>query len=437
MEKRPSCLRLGCISLVIAGLVVLLFSGGLLAVVSQRPELGAQGADWLRSRIGDRAVADLEMVVFQLQDSLHRFEYRLGIAAPAAPWSAGPILRLGASPAAATPTSQGSASLLPALPTLTPLPGIRSGKLSSLPSPQATGQPPAVESSVATPTAPPTPPTWKPADLRPLGTLPGEGVWSPYIQEQDGRTVAYRTFLQPDPHRSFAIVAIVAFDLAHVRLHYVLGYEEPFSPDSPKRSGAMPEADKVPGLLLAMFNGGFKATHGRFGAMAGGVVALPPRQGIGTLAIYDNGEVKIGIWGQDIQDSPDLQAWRENGPLVIQDGQVNPEIYNNSPSDWGYTVKDVSPTLRSGIGISADGRTLYYFAGPSLSMEALAQGMLTAGVYRSLQLDINNYWVHFVAAHDQGGKLLLEPLLPDSMKENIDRYLYPHGRDFFYVTAQP
>jgi hypothetical protein len=433
MDQHSSRLRRSCLSLLIAGLVVLLLAGGLLVVITQRPDIGARGADRLRSLIGDRAVAELEMAVFQLQDDFHRLEYRLGVAAPAAPWQVSPTALSQVKAVTGTPPS---ASPTPPLQSMHASDAIVANSTASL----SAAQSPSESSTPFPPAAPPptpTPEVWHPADLTPLGTLPGEGVWSPYIQEKDGRTVAYRTFLQPDPARPFAVVAVVSFDLAHVRLHYVLGFEEPFSPNGPKRSGAMPQADKVPGLLLAMFNGGFKATHGQFGAMSDGVVALPPRPGLGTLAIYKDGQVKLGIWGQDIQDSPDLQAWRQNGPLVVQDGQINPEIYNNSPQDWGYTVKDVSPTLRSGIGLSADGQTLYYFAGPSLSMEALAKSMLAAGAYRSLQLDINNYWVHFVAARDQGGKFLLEPLLPDLMKENIDRYLYPHGRDFFYVTAQP
>jgi Phosphodiester glycosidase len=428
MENKSSCLRRGCYGFVIVALAAFLLSAGLLALISQRPELGAQGADRLRSLIGDRAVAALEMAVFQVQDGLHRLEYRAGIAAPVAPWMV--------SSATTTFPSPIQTPQIGVIPTLTPVQNLQtsgsSGK-STQPTPSQASQPPL---DLIIPPATSNPPAWQLPDMPSLGSLPGEGVWSPYIKEQDGRIVAYRTFLQPDPDRPFAVVAIVAFDLAHTRLHYVLGFEEPYSPTAPKRSGAMPEADKAPGVLLAMFNGGFKATHGQFGAMADGVIALPPRDGIGTLAIYNDGRVKIGIWGEDIQASPDLQAWRQNGPLVVQDGQIDPEIYNNSPKDWGYTVKDVSPTLRSGIGISRDAQTLYYFAGPSLSMEALAKSMVAAGVYRALQLDINNYWVHFVAVQDQDSELLLEPLLPDFMKENIDRYLFPHGRDFFYVTAK-
>jgi hypothetical protein len=112
-------------------------------------------------------------------------------------------------------------------------------------------------------------------------------------------------------------------------------------------------------------------------------------------------------------------------------------VYSDSPSDWGYTVGGKSPTWRSGIGISADGMTLYYVCGPSLTIEALANSLLAAGSAEAIQLDINPYWVHFVAVRRDGNKLILDPLFPGQMKENIDRYLWNYTRDYFYVTGEP
>jgi hypothetical protein len=267
-----------------------------------------------------------------------------------------------------------------------------------------------------------------------LGSLNGEGVWSDYIQDSSGQAIAYRTYLQPDPSRPYAIVGVIAFDTSQMRLHFMLGSTEPYAPDGPRRTGQMPAEDKAPGLLIAMFNGGFKARHGHFGAMANGLVALPPRDGLGTITIDKDGSLQLGEWGSEIIASPDLVAWRQNGPLVVHNGQINSRIYNNSPADWGYTVEDVSPTWRSGIGLSADGKTFYYLCGSSLSMEMLAKSMLASGIFNGMQLDINNYWVHFVAVRDHNNTLSLEPLFPDMMFENIDRYLYAYSRDYFYVT---
>ncbi len=151
-------------------------------------------------------------------------------------------------------------------------------------------------------------PAWQPSALTPFGTLAGEGNWSPYLYTADGQTaVAYRTFLQPDPLRPYSIAAIVAVDLQATRLHFVLGTVEPLPlVAQPTRTGTIPNADLQPGILLATFNGGFKARHGHYGAMADGVTALPPIAGLATVAIYANGQVKIGEWGTDIKASPDL-----------------------------------------------------------------------------------------------------------------------------------
>jgi hypothetical protein len=122
---------------------------------------------------------------------------------------------------------------------------------------------------------------------------------------------------------------------------------------------------------------------------------------------------------------------------VIHNRTINPVVYNNSPTDWGYTVNGYSPTWRSGVGLSQDGQTLFYFAGSYLTMETLAKVMILARAWEAIQLDINSYWVHFVAVRADGTKLGLEPLFPDMMRENINRYLYAYTRDYFYITALP
>jgi hypothetical protein len=230
-------------------------------------------------------------------------------------------------------------------------------------------------------------------------------------------------------------VAVVAFDLTHTRLHYVLGSQEPSLPKGPRGTGKIAPEDKTPGVLLSTFNGGFKATHGQFGAMENGVVALPPREGLGVVAIYQDGHVQIGEWGTDIvTQTNNMIAWRENGRLIIQQGKITPRVYSNLISDWGGTIDGKIVTWRSALGLSADGNTLYYFAGPSLSMPALAKAMMAVGTFQGMLLDINAYWVHFAAIRADGDKLTADPLLPE-MKQAKDRYLSPYSRDFFYVTT--
>lgn len=432
MDKKKRFIRLIVVAIIILiGGIFLVGAGGYIAFVKY-PSIGAQGSDALRKVIGDDAVARLEGLVFQAQDTLHRLQYRAG-AEPQAPWSAAVPGRTGVqeNPASQAVTALKTAEAL--------------GQLLPTPSPQAqgTGAPDATSSpgTALNPMETPAAPVGEavcPLSVSSIGTMKGEGIWVPYLTDGfTGKVAACRTFFQPDSERPYAIVAVVAFHLDTVDLHYVLGSQEPASDVPVDRPGIIPPADVQPGLLLAVFNGGFKARHGHFGVMANGVTLIPPKQDFGTIALYKDGTLRIGAWGTDIVDTPDIVFWRQNGPLLVQNGQINPRIYNQSTQDWGSSVDGSFPvaTWRSAMGISADGKTMYYAAGPSLTLQSLAQALITAGADQAVQLDINNYWVYFGEVTFDQGKPKTVPLFPE-WKDNPDRYLHPYIRDFFYITAK-
>jgi len=400
-------LRCGRTLAVVVGLVVAALAGCLAAVVVW-PDLGGQGADRLRDWLGDQPVAQLENIVFGVQDAANGWMARLGWVHPAAPWVVPPTnLATARHPLAAR-----------AAPTLV------------VPRPRAAS--PAAPANSAVPAENG---TWPPAPLPAIGTLTGVGVWTPYLHEPSGTIVAYRTFLQPDPHRPYAIAAIVAFDTRHTSFHLVLGSDEPRSPVVIARPGTIPAGDIRPGVLLAAFNGGFKARHGHFGVMVDGVTVLPPRPGFGTVALYEDGRVRIGAWGTDIVAQKDILAWRQNGPLVIQNGQINPHTADITSQDWGIILNGVTAVWRSGLAISADGRILYYVAGTSLTLPTLARTLATTGAASALQLDINTTMVHFdtFSATPRGWASM--PLLAVMKPQHDDRYLTGSTRDYFYVTA--
>jgi hypothetical protein len=240
----------------------------------------------------------------------------------------------------------------------------------------------------------------------------------------------------PDPERPYATVAVIAFDLTRTDLHYILGLEEPKLPDGPGGPGIIPAADKQPDHLLAAFNGGFMATHGEYGAMSNGIVALPAKKDYGTIAILESGEVQIGEWGNDISPDEQFIAWRQNARMVVHNGQINDRVYSGSIITWGGNINGDILTWRSGIGLSADRQTLYYFAGPSISMPTLAQAMMAADVHNGILLDINASWVHFTAFRPAADSLTAEPLFEEGMETLVDRYLIQSKRDFFYITTK-
>jgi hypothetical protein len=357
-----------------------------MATLNTWPVIGAYGADFLRGIFGTRPVAILETGLYSSEDSLKQWANAMGL------YARNLSVKL--------PRSNGADSNL-------------------------------------FPTSHNDADQWIPEALIPIRGVKGEGAWQPYLTDSDGRTVACITAFQPDPIRPYAIVNVVAFDLNQTRLHFVLGTEEPISTADIQRPGSIPETDRKAGILVAMFNGGFKAYHGHYGAMADDAIAILAREGLATLAIDKEGGVQIGVWGEDIDPAGDWAAWRQNGLLLIRDGKITEKVYNSSMADWGNTIGGTTPIWRSGIGISADGSTLYYVAGPSLTIKTLTDSLLAAGAANAMQLDINDYWVHFVGVHTSGQNLVLTPLFPEKMDEDVGRYLTNYERDYFYITAIP
>jgi hypothetical protein len=409
---------------------ILLFVAGILILsvvflvvaIDKWPAAGAQGADTLRHIFGVRSVAQMETFVFTVKDTFQRLEYQTGLKKPAAPW-------------------QISATEQSASQPVTPTPKIAASPLATyLPSRFEDGATLVPASVLVQSTAEPSPTrtggvAWQPAAIKPFSELPGEGTWLPYIPDGSGQVVAYKTFLSPDPDRPYAIVDVIALDLAKTQLHFALGLDEPYeSAKIPRAAGKIPPQDQQLDLLLAAFNGGFMVEHGHFGAMADGLVAVHPKDNLGTLAIYRDGSLRMGEWGSDLQPSKQMVAYRQNGPLAIRDGQISTLVAD--PSYWGYTISGDTVTWRSGLGLSRDGRTLYYLAGPSLSIQTLTDAMQTAGLWTAMQLDINKYWVHFVAIHPVDGQLTCEPLDENAMKVHANRFLVGFSRDFFYITAK-
>jgi hypothetical protein len=168
--------------------------------------------------------------------------------------------------------------------------------------------------------------------------------------------------------------------------------------------------------------------------MVNGITLMPMRAGIGTLAIFQDGHIRVGVWGTDFTSYDGIAVLRQNGPMIIKDGKINPQTNSDSPEYWGYTVNGKVATWRSAVGLSADGKTLYYAVGASMTIPALAAALNAVGVDAAIQLDINNYWVLFCSVRFNNNIPTSLPLLAE-WKDNVNRYLHASARDYFYITA--
>lgn len=411
-RRRP---RKWLLALLACGLFFMLLLGGLVAIPVLSPATGAAMADDLRAVFGPEFVAELESVSFRVQDSVNRARYQASGGQPQLNWDQGAVTT--------TLTLK-----RPTKPASTPSNLVASNK----PTTVAPAEPiaPALPQSTLTAVSAPSP-----ANL----------VWQPYGATVNDVPIMARAFVQPDPSRPYARAAIVRIDLSQIQLHLVPGTVEPVAAKPIpgfKRPGLIPLSDQTPDALIAAFNGGFKAINGHYGMMtADGVTLLPPINGLATIAQRVDGSIQIGQWGRDLTASDPLTWYRQNSPLLVDQGQINPHVNDESRQEWGYTVKNLDTTWRSGLGISQDGRFLIYAAGNSLTVEALAQALQQAGVYYAMQLDINGFYTRFVTYRAADNpKVIGHPLVADKLLKEMSGdpalFLHPYDRDFFYITLK-
>ncbi len=358
------------------------------------PASGAQAADLLRSVMGPQPVADLESVSFRIKDAIYQY-----ISAH----------------------NGGKIQISLNQPTIIQQP-LTARKL--LPTSDISKQP---TQAVTAPTT---------TDV--VSALPQIG-WQAYGPTMNGVPLMAQTLVSLDPQRPYAAIALVRIDLSRLQLHMMPGFLEPSHAANVMNAipnlGMIPMADQS--HLIAAFNGGFKAINGNYGMMVDGVTLLPPQPGLGTLAIYRDGHVNIGAWEGGISPTPDLIAFRQNCPLIVQSGQVNQMVNVVNYVMWGNTVRNQDITWRTGVGITQDSRYLIYAVGNGTSVGTLAKALLDAGAYNAMQLDINQHYAHFATYQPTGipGRPLMAVQLLDQMEKDNNLYLTAHSRDYFYLTT--
>jgi TolB protein len=286
----------------------------------------------------------------------------------------------------------------------------------SSPVPLARGAAPSVTPTplpTATPTATPTP------EGKPLA---------------DG--IVWRTTLNPDPQRPYANVEVIDIDPGLLQIKMVCGTHEPKPSTGLVGSGVILREDWP--SLVAGFNGGFAAMHGQYGMMVDRKVYLPARDGIATLAVYEDGSLKMGTWGKDLTLTPDMVSYRQNCPPLIENGIITAET--GKLTLWGLSVANEVYLYRSGLGITADGR-LIYVVGKPLSAYTLARAMQMAGAQYAMQLDVDEFHVVFITYDVQTvegaePKVTGQKLRAD-MRGFDSLFLRPFQLDFFYLVRRP
>jgi hypothetical protein len=90
---------------------------------------------------------------------------------------------------------------------------------------------------------------------------------------------------------------------------------------------------------------------------------------------------------------------------------------------------------RSALGITADGHLIWAGA-EHATASAIADALLSAGVIRAVELDINPEWVagYLYGHRGGGGPIATVPVVPG--QQGIPgQFLEPWSRDFFTISA--
>jgi hypothetical protein len=390
-------------------------TGALWGAIHEIPGFGPALADGVRAVVGPGPVAWAEDFAYGVADRINRLRYRH--AKPKEFWDAPPTP---ATPPAAAPSNV-PAAVAP------------SAVASAAPS----GSPAAPATDTARAGSPGFPP---PSYAPPFPGFAGDGDGT-WIAMPDAGAPAdapamWKSVVHPDPKRTFAAVAIVAIDLKRIDLRLVAGTQEPESTGVPRerRKGMVP-AEHF-GDLVAVFNGGFKATHGHYGMMIDGDTFLPPRDIACTIGLFRDGSIQIRTWPALKGSEADMAAYRQTPPCLVEQGKENDALSVEYNKNWGAAVGGETVIRRSAIGIDKAGRTLFYGLGEAVTAQALARAMHVAGAEGAAQLDVNYSYPRFLLYGKQpgvDGPRALSALIPGLKYTSWEYVGDASPRDFFYL----
>ena len=297
---------------------------------------------------------------------------------------------------------------------------------------------------------------WPPKAASPVLDPPGpkEGAWVAMTQlvkpAEDEAPYFYQSWIRPDPNRSFAQVAVTAWDPSRVHLGFVAGTREPDGSTGLKGTGTIPRRPGLLPRLVAAFNGGFQTKHGHWGMVVEEQVLLPPLGGGATIATTEDDRIVMGTWpaagkpkrrgmvppGKPVPAS--IRSLRQNLQPLVDGGELNP----TGRVRWGGTAgagTDGTHTTRTGICLM-EGGALAYFFGHSLSPDTIGMAMQRFHCTYGVHLDMNSGHSGFEFYHvrdEQGADFDAQRMVKHMGHMKFPRYIQTDVRDFFYLTLRP
>jgi hypothetical protein len=269
---------------------------------------------------------------------------------------------------------------------------------------------------------------------------PGDGRWVAVPVESDGGVpVLFKTLIHPDATRAWAELFVVAIDLSRVRLFAVAGAVDPEAEVPSAKSYVRPAiiSTEHQRILVAAFNGGWKAEHGHFGMKVDGVTLLAPRDGSCTVAAYDDDTIRIAPWKELSATERSMRFFRQTPPCLYAHGVRHAGLAAEQTTNWGAAVGGNAVIRRSALGLDDHGETLFVGVSNATTAPALADGMHHAGAYDVAELDVNWSFPKFLIFRTSAsGALEAEGLFPGFVFDKDEYVRKRASKDFFYLVRR-
>ncbi len=323
--------------------------------------------------------------------------------------------------------------------------------------------PPPPKAAVITPKAPPSP--WPPAALTLMPYIgepqQGEGQWRPVtglVEQNPGAPpLMFQTTLRNRKLRGagrarfrkdqYYEIEVVVWEPEQVGMGLVGGLVEPKMPRGKRNTGQIPRRTEVMGPLIAAFNGGWRTKDARdSGIMVERGASTPLTTNRATVALYDDGRVRMGTWSGAVSAPKEVHSYRQNIEPIWAKDTFNPLGRDRK---WGGTGgvagADGAYTVRSGMCVTKGGHMAYIY-GEHMDHVQLGEVMERVGCRYGMHLDMNGIHAGFEFYKLEGLKtaangdlrfgVKAERLTDRMYYKPFPRYLSKRPKDFFYLTRR-
>ena len=274
-------------------------------------------------------------------------------------------------------------------------------------------------------------------------SVPGTAV----VAAQPGWRVASRSARGVMVDYRMVVVGGVAFRVIRLRARttvlrwHVGSTDPPGSSAVPADAGARVDWPREGAAgVVALFNGGFKASAHAGGAVVDGVVLNPLVRGDMTIAINRWGHWEMGVWGAANFPTPNFGpiSLRQNLAPLVQHGAVTAAATSANAFVWGAPLNNNPLTARTGLGVDRHGNLIYVATMKGVLANVVGRALVGAGAIAGMQLDINPFWpvegASFAPVHNVGGTY---PVQIPFMMHHPNIYDDGWTRDFFVAVAEP